>query len=94
MTFKVLLSAAAVAGVLAIGSTAFAQDKDMDKPMHKPMHHHAMHRHAMHHEAMHHEHMAHHAAAHHGMHGGMGVEAKERAETAKLNQGQLQHPGM
>jgi hypothetical protein len=86
MTFKLLLSAAAVIGALAVGSAAFAQDKDM----HKPMHHHARHHHAMHHDAaMHHEHKA-----HHGMHGGMGIDAKERAATIKLNQEQLSHPGM
>jgi hypothetical protein len=84
---KLILSAAAIVGALSFGLPAMAADNDdMNKPMDdaaaKPMHH------------MHHHGMRHHAAAHHRMHGAMGDEGKERAETKKLNQEQVQMNGM
>jgi hypothetical protein len=83
---KFILGAALV-GALLYGVPAMAADNDdMNKPMDQstaqPMHrthHHAMHRHA---------------AAHHRMHGAMGDEGKERAETQKLNREQVQMNGV
>jgi pentapeptide MXKDX repeat protein len=93
MSVKIMLSAAALLAALAIGAPAFADDtmdKPMDKPMHRTMHHH--HR-AVHHAAMRHEHMDHRDMRHHH-HDAMGIDARERVETMKLNQQQLEHSGM
>jgi hypothetical protein len=91
MTFKIALGALAVVAALGIGAPAFADDNDMNKPADQSMpHHHAMHHHAMHHQAMHEHHMAHHAAHH--MHHNMSQDAKERAETKRLNEEQA-HKG-
>ncbi|HEY7991802.1 MAG TPA: hypothetical protein VID77_10465 [Stellaceae bacterium] len=87
MPIKFALIGIAVAAALAIGAPAFAADNDMSKPA-KPMHHKMMHHKAMHHAAAHHE-----MHARHHMHGAMGVDAKERAETQRLNQEQLTNPG-
>jgi hypothetical protein len=102
MSVKMMLSAVAIVGALGMALPAMAQDKGSDNgAMKKSTHgHHAMHHathHSMHH-TMHHsmKKPMHHASMHRsgGMKGGMrGENTKENAETAKLNQEQVQMNG-
>jgi hypothetical protein len=94
MNVKIILGAVGLVAALAIGAPAFAADDGaMKAPKHHATHHKKVHHHPMHKAAADKPmHKMHHGKGHH-MHGGMGVDAKERAETAKLNQEQLMHPG-
>ncbi len=100
MNLKSMLGAAALTAALMFGAPAFADDNDMNKPADQPMHHHhMMHHHAMHHHPMHHHHhamhehhMAHHAAHH--RHHDMSQDARERAETKRLNEQQARKGAM
>jgi hypothetical protein len=93
MNVKFVLSAVALLAALAIGSPAFAQDNTMPKSKPHAAHHHAAHHTMVHKAAVKPMAKPMHRAAPHA-HGMMGADAKERAETAKLNQEQLVHPGM
>ncbi|MGH6980746.1 MAG: hypothetical protein ACREFC_06025 [Stellaceae bacterium] len=88
MSVKAALIGFAAVAALAIGAPAFAED-NAPAPA-KPMHHHMRHHKAMHHAAAHHEMKMHHMRHHAGK---GGVDAREREETAKLNQEQLSNPG-
>ncbi len=85
MNVKIVLTATAFAGTLALAAPTFAQDKEpADQTMAAPKHHHGGH-HAGHHMAY----------APRGHRGGStrDVDAKEREMTRQLNMQQLQTPG-
>jgi hypothetical protein len=95
MKSKFVVGAVAVVGAFAIGAPAFAAETVIVKPMvvHHHFHHHmvVVAKPVMAKPMMAKPVVAHRPMVHHGM---MGVDAKERAETAKLNEQQVMMDGI